>query len=120
MTTNRLKELLFKVVVGTTLTMAEREEMLTFMLDYVANEKETKNDVVFTMHSFNITKDLYNDVCAIMKEGKYYDGCSGQFRNNKQIAAIKLIRERLACGLKEAKEISEDKHFPDYGQYKSY
>lgn len=120
MSTTRLKELLGKIVIGSTLSIKEREELLQFMLDFAVNEKETKNTVVFTLHSCNITRSLYDDVCMILKEGKYYGKFAGTFKNNKKIEAIKVIRERLACGLKEAKEISEDTHFPDYGQYRSY
>lgn len=119
MYTTRLKELLVKVVVGNNLSMVEREELLNFVLDFAVNEKENKNTIVFTSHSCNITKSLYDDVCMILKEGKYYDKFAGTFKNNKKIEAIKVIRERLACGLKEAKDVSEDMHFPDYGQYRT-
>mgnify|MGYP000451114563 CR=1 FL=1 len=117
MSTTRLQELLGKIVVGVTLTLVEREELLQFMLKFAVNEKLVGTSVIFTLHGFNVTRELYDDVCLILKSGKYYDEYAGQFRNNNKIKAIKLIRERLVCGLKEAKDICEDKHFPAYGQY---
>ena len=115
MTTKRLQELLGRIIIGITPTLEERAELLQFVI----NMAVTKDEVAFTLHGLNVTKTLYDDVCLILKDGKYFGEYTGRFHNNNKLKAIKLIRERLACGLKEAKDISEDRHFPDYGQYKA-